>query len=265
MSEKRIHLPKQLLHKDQTEYPPGLYNRFPAFELDHEEINQGYKFLVQLIQQKIPQGLRVLVIDGFPGVHWQSLIDRVSPVLSDIKIDVTWRDVKSCLADSGDIRTRIEPFMGGDDRTFGTHYPFGPELFFNAKKIADFRIEASIARGDKAGNLTIFFGCGSGLLELWDQLWYLDFPKDLAQELAKRGEVSNLGEPETPPFEQFYKRAYFIEWPAFNRLKSQLLPQLDLIIDFQNVENSTSTMFLMHAFTQHRVTLDLGKVYVPCK
>jgi mannose-6-phosphate isomerase class I len=68
----------------------------------------------------------------------------------------------------------------------------------------------------------------------------LDFPKDLAQEYARRGKVSNFGEIQTPPFEQFYKRAYFIEWPALNRLKRRLLPELNLFIDVQNIDLPTS-------------------------
>lgn len=240
MSELNKQYYQPLLQKTQTEYEQGFYDCFPAFDLKDETINQGYDILANHIIGNVPKGLRVLVIDGFLGVNWQTFRQNLSQVLSEKNITPDWLDINTCLNEESEIRNRVEPFMGGDDPVFGTHYPFGPEIFFDAKKIADYRIQASIARGEKAGNLTIFYGCGAGLLEIWDELWYLDFPKDLAQEHARQGKVSNFGETQTPPFEEFYKRVYFVEWTALNRLKRQLLPDIDIFIDAQNMESPAS-------------------------
>ena len=135
-----------------------------------------------------------------------------------------------------EIKKRIEPFLGDDDPIFGKHYPLGAEVFFDANKIAEYRIKASIDRGNKAGDLTIFYGCGSSLIELWDQIWYVDIPKDLIQELARKGEAKNIGQEKQNTFGDFYKRSYFVEWPALNRLKKTLLPEIDLLIDLQDID-----------------------------
>jgi hypothetical protein len=176
MSELRNPFYDPLLQEKQTEYPRGRYNSSPAFELEHGEINQGYSILAEQIKQKIPDGLRVLVMDGFLGVNWQSFKNKLSQALNKKSLEVAWLDVNSCLAESSEIRNKVEPFMGGNDRIFGTHYPFGPEVFFDAKKIADYRIQASIARGDKAGHLTIFYGCGAFGIWISPRTWHRNMP-----------------------------------------------------------------------------------------
>ncbi len=231
---------QKLLDKKQTEYQRGLYDAFPAFELDDERIDSGYAFLADKIHKQIPEGLRVLVVDGFSGVDWHRFRSGLEKSLDTKNIAAEWIEMDKCLADPETIRQRIEPFMGGDDRVFGAHYPFGPEVFFDADKAARCRIQMSIARGAKAGHLLIVYGHGAGLLELWDQLWYIDYPKDLLQMKARAGKQFNIGDNRIDGFEAFYKRAYFIEWPALNRLKRRLLPQFDLFIDLQNPDNPVS-------------------------
>lgn len=222
------------LPDSQTEYPRGLFELFPAFTPSQGAINAGYKHLAAQISTAIPQGLRVLVIDGFHGVDWQYFQKSVSDALKDQSISPEWIDLADCLADASAIEERITPFLGGGDPLWGTHFPLGMDVFFDAKKLADVRIRAAMARGDAAGALTIIYGCGAGLLELWDQLWYLDIPKDTLQFRARRQEITNLGESQPVPFGQFYKRTYFVEWPALARQKRQLLPQLDCYIDLQD-------------------------------
>lgn len=225
------------LPEKQTEYPRGLFELFPAFTPSQGVINAGYKHLATQIATAIPQGLRVLVIDGFHGVDWQFFQKALSDTLQDLSITPEWIDLADSLADASAIRERITPFLGGDDPLWGTHFPLGMDVFFDAKKLADVRIQAAMARGEAAGALTIIYGCGAGLLELWDQLWYLDIPKDTLQFRARRQEITNLGDSEPVPFGQFYKRTYFVEWPALNRQKRLLLPQLDCYIDLQDAAN----------------------------
>ena len=71
-------------------------------------------------------------------------------------------------------------------------------------------------------------------MELYDALWYADIPKDALQARAREGALLNLGADEPVPFGAFYKRSYFVEWPALNRLKRRLLPDLDLFLDLQD-------------------------------
>jgi mannose-6-phosphate isomerase class I len=228
------------LNRNQTTYEAGNYDCFPAFKIGDGEIVTGYDFLADSITESLLKGLRVLVIDGFQGVDWQAFVREMREILAVKKVDVDWIDMSAYYSRNEEIEQKIAPFIVGDDRIFGKHYPFGPEVFFDAKKIADLRINISILRGKKSGELTIVYGTGAGLVELWDQLWYLDYPKDLSQNDARNGRAINLAEGKNLSFETSYKRSYFIEWPALNRHKRNLQNHIDLFIDAQDISKPAS-------------------------
>jgi len=219
------------------EYPRGLYNPFPAFTVGKGQIGSGYERLAKSIRDGLSDGLRVLVIDGYQGIEWQILQAELERELQALDIRAEWIDFSQCLVGAEEIHARIESFLGGDDRLFGTHYPFGPEVFFDVNRVAQMRIRASVYRGAAVGRLVIIYGTGAGLIEIWDRLWYLDIPKDVIQENARKGQAFNIGMAEYQGFESFYKRSYFVEWPALNRQKRRLLPDIDLFIDFQKPAN----------------------------
>jgi mannose-6-phosphate isomerase class I len=226
-----------LLPERMKSFPRGPFDTFPAFKLSKGKITKDYKELASSIKSKIPNGLRVLIVDGYHGVKWNDFYLNLSSALNGIEVYPEWMSMSECFLPAAEINKRIEPFLGGDDPIFGIHYPMGADIFFDPKLIADFRIKASVQRGNKSGSLLIIYGTGSGLLELWDELWYIDLPKDLIQEYARNGEVTNLGTDEKYSFNTFYKRSYFVEWPALNRLKKQLLPAIDYLIDLQDNTN----------------------------
>jgi len=229
-----------LLPERMSKFPRGPFDTFPKFTISIGTIEKGYNVLADHISTEIPKGLRVLVIDGYQGTHWEEFISGLRSALQNYKIIAELIDIKCAYASEEEIQKRIEPFLGGDDPIFGVHYPFGIEFLFDAKKLSEIRIASSVKRGNKTKYLTIIYGAGSSLIELYDKLWYIDVPKDYIQEYARNGEFRNLGSTQTLTFGQFYKRSYFVEWPALNRLKKQLLPSLDLFIDLQNPEEPTA-------------------------
>ena len=224
------HLPESM-----TDFPRGLFDGFPTFQPTEGKIEKGYQKLAQKIKAGIPTGLRILVIDGYQGIEWNKFKDDLSKSLAEENIKPNWIDITEYYATPDEIRERAKPFLGGDDPLFGTHYPFGPEIFFDSHKISEVRIKTSMLRGRASGELNIIFGTGAGLIELWDQLWYIDLPKDFIQNLAREGSVRNVGDDENLSFSDYYKRSYFLDWPALNRLKKQLLPDLDLFIDSSEI------------------------------
>src|SRR5690606_6824478 len=228
-----------LLPERMKTFPRGPFDTAPAFKLNDGLIESGYKSLAEKIIRAIPKGLRVLMIDGFQGVKWNEFQTSLKKELDAKKFYVSWINIESCMLSSEEIEEKMKPFLGGDDPIFGTHYPFGAEIFFDAKKIADVRIQAAVERGRKAGELLIIYGTGAALAELWDELWYIDVPKDLIQEFARNGEIKNTGDDVKRSFSEFYKGSYLIEWPALNRLKKQILPHVNRFSDLQDISNPT--------------------------
>jgi mannose-6-phosphate isomerase class I len=225
-----------LLPQSMKAYPKGAYDCFPAFTPSEGVIKSGYNNLSLEIIDKMKNGLRVLMIDGYYGVNWDYFHDELNKSLIKNGTTAEWISMSDCLAAEDIIYKRIESFLGGDDRIFGSHFPVGPEVFFDYKKLAKKRIEASIRRGIDAKTLTIFYGMGAGLLELWDELFYIDISKDMIQNNFRQGKLQNIGISREVEFEEFYKRAYFVEWPALNRLKQRLLPSIDCFIDGNEIE-----------------------------
>ena len=45
---------------------------------------------------------------------------------------------------------------------------------------------ASASKENKENDIFLIFGTGSSLVEIWDSLWYLDVPKDIIQEEARK-------------------------------------------------------------------------------
>jgi mannose-6-phosphate isomerase class I len=184
---------RTLLPPDATTFPRGVFDPFPAFTPSEGRIEQGYDALAARIAEAVPEGLRVLALDGFHGVDWDTLRERLEVALAARGVEATWWPMAGALADSDVIAERIEPFLGGDDPIFGTHFPLGPDVFFDAERLAALRIEAAVARGRGAGSLAIAYGPGAGLIELYDALWYADIPKDALQARARDGALTNLG------------------------------------------------------------------------
>lgn len=222
------------------EFPRGPYNPFPTFESPHIDLLEGYAQLAQLAAGRVPNGLRVLVVDGFHGVDWGRFRAALDEALLAEGIQAEWLEMATAQASQDTIRTAIEPFLGGDDPLFGALYPLGLDAFFDPRGLADLRGLVSTRRGVAAGAMTIVYGCGAGLVEQWDALWYADIPKDIIQARARDGQLQNLGDSRQPTFGEFYKRSFFVDWPALNRQKRRLLQRLDLFIDLQDPAKPTA-------------------------
>jgi mannose-6-phosphate isomerase class I len=227
------------LPKDVTNYPKGLYEKYPAFKLNNSVIEKGYNKLSEIISRKINNGLRVLVIDGFQGIEWRLFINELTEKLKQKNIIPQLINFEECFKDENTLNELVKDFLGGDDRIFGKHFPLSLETFVNPVKLAKLRIDASLSRAKESGELSVIYGSGASLVELYDELWYVDLPKDIIQNRQREGKVVNLTKKDKCDFEEFYKRSYFIEWPALNRLKKEVLTSIDLFIDFTDVKSPT--------------------------
>ncbi len=186
------------LPADMKEFPRGLYNPFPVFHPKHAGIEKGFTPLAGRIRSAMERGMRVLAIDGYNGIQWELFRKGLESALNTSGIFPAWHIMDDCLKAPGTIRDHLAPFLGGDDPLFGRLYPFGPDHLFDPQAVARLRTIVSLARAEAVGTLTIVSGCCAGLLELWDELWYLDIPKDVIQEQAQErpgAEPGRIGDP----------------------------------------------------------------------
>jgi mannose-6-phosphate isomerase class I len=86
---------------------------------------------------------------------------------------------------------------------------------------------------NSAAGLVLVIGTGAALVaESWDLLVYCDMARWEIQQRQRAGEITNLGldnRTERPSLK--YKRAYFVDWRAADRLKKSLLARIDFLLD----------------------------------
>src|SRR5436190_16136640 len=115
-----------------------------------------------------------------------------------------------------------------DDEVFGYMTRLTLKDFFDAHKLK----EAKKVIGEKEGTV-IVYGCGASIVYPdADLLIYIDMARWEIQQRFRRNEVSNLGvcNKELKASLQ-YKRAFFVDWRACDRLKKQLMDHLNFVLD----------------------------------
>ncbi len=204
--------------------PSGIYDPYPAFPVGEGKIGAGCDALAEWLAQH-----RRVVIDGYGGVMWDDLRERLDAALRRRGAVACWLDVADALLSEEAVWERVEPFLGGDDPIFGTRFTGSLRDFFDAERLASL--------GGSGGEpLTLIYGCGAALADPDAPLVYVDVPKNEIQFRSRAGSVTNLGARRPTDPKTMYKRFYFVDWPALNAHKAEVLPRVALIVDGQRPE-----------------------------
>ena len=230
-----------LIKQNESVFPRGLYNTKPSFEVRNGVIESGFDSLFNKIIDAHEIGCNVFLFEGYNGVDWDRIRTNMENIAVEQGYKIDWLDIKHCLLTSDNIESKIQKFLGGDDPLWGTHFPLGLEAFMDAEKIASARKNAAISKNKNKSNNNLFviYGCGASTVDFFDYIIYFDIPKDKIQEIARNKGLLNIGSSENNGFGYFYKRSYFIDWPAQNRKKRDLIQNLDLLVDCQDMSNPT--------------------------
>jgi hypothetical protein len=128
---------------------------------------------------------------------------------------------------AAEIDRMLEPWLG-DDPVFGMMNTIEIEEFFDPARLADAR-----AHVRSSVRTLMILGPGASLLcKQPDLLVYADMARWEIQLRQRRNEIANLGAEnfeERAPLK--YKRAFFVDWRAADRLKTRLLGRIDLLLD----------------------------------
>jgi mannose-6-phosphate isomerase class I len=212
---------QELLPSTHTATPPGQYDIYPGFPIGPGKIKLGYEGLAEQSSRYAR-----LIIDGYGGVFWARLREKLEPLLAQQGVRAAWIPVDQALWPADRIQRLVAPFLGGDDPLFGTRFTGDLSDFFDPARLV-------ALRPDPDADCSILYGCGAALAG-WDApLVYVDLPKNEIQFRSRAGSICNLGcqRPESP--QAMYKRFYFVDWVALNRHKASLLSRVDWIVDEQ--------------------------------
>lgn len=222
---------------DATSWPRGRFNPKPEHRLPEGVLRQGYTSLADAVADGMTRGLRVLAVDGYHGVDFEAFRAGLAQALAARGVEAGWHAMEGCLKQADTLREELTPFLGGDDPIFGHIWPLGIEPYFQPKALAELRVKTAMARGRQQGSLTVVYGTGAALLDTVDEVWYADISKERIQQLQRAGKLNNWGDDQKLPFGAFYKRAYYIEWPALNRHKQHVLPRIGRMLDLHGSHN----------------------------
>lgn len=166
----------------------------------------------------------VICIECYPGVLESTLRRTLDEGLQPGAVIMTTELLKSSPA--------IERMVGevlGDDPVFGRMNRIQIEDFFDERKLGNARDRV---RKWQQG-LLIIIGTGATLVVPEpDVLIYADMARWEIQQRQRRNEIGNFGADnsrESPGMK--YKRAFFVDWRAADRLKASLMSRIDFWLD----------------------------------
>ena len=203
------------------------YDIYPAFLLPPGLISEGLESLARKLAEE-----PVILIDGYQGVFYDRIRDRLDHHFKTNGKRVHWIPVEGLLRDKHEIDLMIAPFLGCDDPVFGKRATLELSDFYDPEKLSSVPF-------DEEADIQVVIGPGAALTGFNGPVIYIDLPKNELQFRARAGVVQNLGACHPGPSKEMYKRFYFVDWVVLNKHKKDLLPHIHALIDGQRPDAYT--------------------------
>jgi mannose-6-phosphate isomerase class I len=165
----------------------------------------------------------VVAVECYPGVE----VDEVRRAFTEGLRPVIVVDVRQAYKDAAEIERMCAPYLG-DDPVFGRMNGLRISDFLEPGRQAGLRKRMAGAQG----GVVLVVGTGASLLAAPDALVYADLARWEIQRRQRRHEIASLGlhdRHERPG--RLYKRGFFVDWRAADRLKRQVLDRVDWLLD----------------------------------
>ncbi|RYY33369.1 MAG: mannose-6-phosphate isomerase, partial [Sphingobacteriaceae bacterium] len=204
--------------------PPN-YDKFPHVVVEAENTScvTGWHTITAKLNEAITSGKKLVGIETYQGVLNDELVDNLKTNLSHS----VWIDAADALKDEDEIRKMTYPDVT-DDRIFGYLTRLNVEDYLDKNKIERLQEKAK-----NTGGVVVIYGIGASLiLPNFDLLVYADMARWEIQLRMRKKLVNNIGI--TNNQEEFsiqYKRAFFVDWRACDRLKKKLFNKIDFVLD----------------------------------
>ncbi|MCE4563748.1 class I mannose-6-phosphate isomerase [Maribellus sp. CM-23] len=216
-----------LMPAQKEEESAGDYGLYPAHSLGEGKIHLGVESLVEELEKH-----ETIIIDGYQGVFFGKLKEKLDALFKQKGINVNWIDVAEYLKPEAEINALIKPFLGGDDPIFGKRATIELIDLFDTTRWSE--IQGKIALGKN-----IIYGVGASLFGVEGLLVYVDLPKNELQFRARAKAITNIGASKPDEIKPMYKRFYFVDWVVLNKRKQELLSKIDLLVDEQRLDEIT--------------------------
>jgi mannose-6-phosphate isomerase class I len=208
------------------------YQKQPFVQVEKENRScvTGWEAIAETLSTQISSaGKKLIAVETYQGVLHDELIANLK---SAVKHDV-WLDAADALKSEEEILALTYADVT-DDRIFGYITRLNIEDYQDAAKVEAIRQQAETANG-----VIIIYGTGASLvLPNFDLLVYADMARWEIQLRMRKKEVSNIGiQNSDEEFSIQYKRGFFVDWRACDRLKKKLFAKMDYVLDTNAVGN----------------------------
>ena len=201
------------------------YDKFPAVRVpgSKEGCAVGWPAIAQRLKSRVRPGRFVICVECYPGC-FEDEIER--ELVQGLNPGFVVRASECYLSEEAILSLTSHDL--GDDPVFGFMSHFVLSDFLDETEVADARKKLSQATG-----LVLAIGAGASLIAgNWDLLVYCDMARWEIQQRQRAGEISNLGLKNCGERASLkYKRGYFVDWRAADRLKKTLMSRIDFLLD----------------------------------
>ena len=196
---------------------------FVAVSGSPETCDVGWEAIGRHVKSKIGTGRFVVCVECYPGAFEKEIEAELMKALEPRTV----LRAEECYKPESEILALTARDLG-DDPVFA---------YMNNYELSEFMDESKLQRKQEelrdANSMTLVIGTGAALLAAhWDLLVYADMARWEIQQRQRAGELTNLGLQNCSERPQLkYKRAFFVDWRAADRLKKELLPKIDFLLD----------------------------------
>ena len=202
--------------------PPSAYDKNPTIPISTASADcaVGWERVTERLASGRPG---TLCVECYPGVHLEEVERALRTALAPRQV---FR-AGDCLKPAAELNRLLSPILT-EDPVFGRMNGLGIEDFMDPGKLTRARYVVSRCPG-----LTLVIGTGAALLAPQaDVLVYADLARWEIQQRQRRNEIPNLGVDNQRDLASVkYKRAYFVDWRAADRLKKRLLTRIDYLLE----------------------------------
>ena len=202
-----------------------MYDKYPYIEVGQAaECLCGWEAIGDALSEDSAGPRRVLCVECYPGVFVEDVSRWLTALLNPFVVIST----EDLLLSSAELERRVAPILT-DDPVFGVMNEFKIEDFFDPEKLRLAQLELVRTKGQAA----LIIGVGATLVAPADRvLVYADLARWEIQKRQRRGEIGNFGADNAGEVaSQKYKRGFFLDWRAADRLKRTQLPMIDFLLD----------------------------------
>lgn len=202
------------------------YDKSPFVHVDTSSLETwvGWQAILDRLKPLTAENSCVVCVDCYPGAFEHSISQALEEGLHPAKVIYTPELLKA----PREIDQMLEGILG-DDPVFARMSEITLQEFFESSRL----LQAHDATANWGTGLLLVVGVGASLVSSKpDLLVYADMARWEIQGRQRRNEIANLGSgnfDESPSLK--YKRAFFVDWRAADRLKKDLLPKVDFFLD----------------------------------